>query len=92
MTSIFLSLYRSVNASMQHLKAAGSRHSVVMSQNKIPFFGKSGTPRMEFATSSFFSSSNILPGVCSWDTTEVLLGFVSVGKRACQNRLLPYGF
>ena len=82
MTSILSSLYRSVKASMQHLKAAGSRHSVVMSQNKMPFFGKSGTPRMEFATSSFFSSSNIVPGVCSWDSIGVLLGLFSFDKRA----------
>ena len=47
---------------------------------------------MEFATSSFFSSSNIVPGVCSWDTTEVLLGFLSVTKRACENRMLNNGF
>lgn len=73
MTSIFWSLYRSVNASMQHRKAAGSRQSVVMSQNKMPFFGKFGTPRMEFATSSFFSSSSMVPDGCCSDTTEARL-------------------
>lgn len=92
MTSIFLSLYRSVKASMQHLNAAGSRHSVVMSQNKMPFFGKSGTPRIEFATSSFFSSSNMVPGFCCSDTTEVRLRFLIVGQRACGNPVLSAGF
>ena len=72
---------------MQHLKAAGSRHSVVMSQNKIPFFGKSGTPRIEFATSSFFSFSNIAPGVCCCDTTIERLGLLA-GERVCDNSCL----
>ena len=77
---------------MQHLKAAGSRQSVVMSQNKIPFFGKSGIPRIEFATSSFFSSSNIVPGVCCFDTTKARRGLLAVGKRGCDNPVLPAGF
>lgn len=68
---------------MQHLKAAGSRHSVVMSQNNIPFFGKSGTPRMAFATSSFLSFSNIVPS----DSTTARLGLLT-GERFCDKDLL----
>lgn len=77
---------------MQHLKAAGSRHSVVMSQNKMPFFGKSGTPRIELATSFFFSSSNIVPDVCCPDTTTVCLGLLTVGQRARGNCVISGGF
>ncbi len=70
MTSIFWSLYRSAKASIQHLKAAGLRQRVVMSQNMMPFFGKSGTPLMELATSSFFSSNNMASALFCPDTTK----------------------
>lgn len=35
-----------------------------MSQNMMPFLGKSGTPLMELATSCFLSSSNMVSALC----------------------------
>ena len=52
---------------MQHLKAAGLRQRVVISQNKMPFFGKSGTPLIELATRFFLSSNSMMSALCCPD-------------------------
>mmetsp|Transcript_15685 Transcript_15685/g.42547 ORF Transcript_15685/g.42547 Transcript_15685/m.42547 type:complete len:226 (-) Transcript_15685:2208-2885(-) len=60
MTSTFWSLYCCTKRSMVYWKAVGFSRMVVTSQNRMPFFGKSGTPRIEALMASLFSASETI--------------------------------
>lgn len=49
---------------MEYLNAVGSRQRVVMSQNRIPGFGKFGMPLMESAIDFFLDSMEAIGEKC----------------------------